>query len=67
MVFAIDGLGEAVLELVLEDVGAAVDGRLDKFGSAVYAAERPVTLVQSDGGVPVPATKFTAAHCIARQ
>jgi hypothetical protein len=73
-VFAADGLEEAVLELVLvvveappadvaEAVEEAVAGREDNAASVVNAAERPVTLVQTVGIVPVPVTKLTAAHC----
>lgn len=48
---------------LLEAVGVAVAGILERAGSAVKLAVRPVTLLQTLGGAIVPATKFTAAHC----
>ena len=71
------GLVEPVLLPLLVPEGAAVDidivigepevadavaGMLERAGSEVYAAVRPVTFVQRLGGAMVPATKFTAAH-----
>ena len=44
------------------EVADAVAGMLERAGSEVYAAVRPVTFVQTLGGAMVPATKFTAAH-----
>jgi hypothetical protein len=32
-------------------------------GSETNEAETPEELVQEEGGVPVPATKFTIIHC----
>ena len=41
----------------------AVAGSVESAASVVYAAERPVTFVQTLGGAIIPATKLTAAHC----
>ena len=72
-----EDLGLLVLEAVLDvpvpvPVPVAVDvvvpvgwvplTKLERLGSVVKTAVRPVTLWQAWSGVPVPATKFTAAH-----
>lgn len=66
-----EDLAVLVLEVVL-DVPVVVEGvvafelapltKLERLGSVVKTAFRSVTLAQSWFGVPVPATKFTAAH-----
>jgi hypothetical protein len=71
-VFPSEGLAVVVLvvevvELALvavEDTDEVADaGRLERTGSAVNEAERPVTLVQIEGTLGcVPATKLTTAH-----
>jgi hypothetical protein len=51
------------LVLVEVDDGAADAGRLERTGSVVNEAERPVTLVQMEGTLGcMPATKLTTAH-----
>ena len=48
--------------IIEEALEVALAGRLDRAVSVVSAADKPVTLVQSDGGAIFPAIKFTAAH-----
>ena len=45
-----------------EPVGVPLAGRLERTASVLKEADRPVTFVQMEGGVTVPATKLTAAH-----
>jgi len=57
----------AVLDVpVAVEVLVAVElvplSKFERLGSVVKTAVRPVTLVQSRFGVPVPATKLTAEH-----
>ena len=49
----------------LATVAVAVAGMAESLASWVYFAVRPVTFVQTEGGLPELATKETAAHCTA--
>jgi hypothetical protein len=53
---------EVDVDVVVVAVELVVLATLERSGSVVNTAVRPVTLVQSWFGVPVPGTKLTAAH-----
>jgi hypothetical protein len=55
---------EAAAPVVKLGLDVAVAGREEKLGSAVYVADRSVTLVQTFTEDCTPEIKFTAAHCI---